>query len=108
MTFPAARREVAQIPVPQPRTTELPVEQVQRLAARATLGQPRLDVQAAVGNDALVLADWLACRALEDAHPMVWVNRYVVPVTTAVSVRAVVSVVPSHLVHAQAVSRSTD
>ena len=49
VALPAARREVAQEALPQPRTAELAVEHVQRLATRAALGQPRLDVQAAVG-----------------------------------------------------------
>src|SRR5688572_24439704 len=44
----------------------------QRLAPRTPLGQPRLDVQAALGDDTLVLADRLARRALVEAdHPRI-------------------------------------
>src|SRR3990172_11121848 len=43
--------------MPQPRATQLPVEQVERLAPRTPLGQPRLHVQAAFADDTLVLAN---------------------------------------------------
>ena len=57
VALPATRREVAQEAMPLPRAAQLPVEQVERLAARTAFGQPRLDVQAAFADDALVLAD---------------------------------------------------
>ena len=57
VALPAARREVAEVPLPEPRAGELAVDEQQRLATRSTLGQPRLDVQAAVVELDLVLAD---------------------------------------------------
>ena len=71
VTLPAARREIAQVALPQPRAAQLAVEHVQRLAPRAPLGQPRLDVQAAVADDALVLAD----RPRGAIGPVAWSPR---------------------------------
>ena len=44
--LPAALREVLEVALPDPRAAQLAVEQVQRPATRASLGQPALDVQA--------------------------------------------------------------
>jgi hypothetical protein len=57
VAFPTARREVAEVALPQPRPGELAVDEQERLAARPPFRQPRLDVQAAVVELDLVLAD---------------------------------------------------
>ena len=57
VALPAARREVAEVALPEPRAGQLAVDEQQRLAARAPLGQPRLDVDAALVELDLVLAD---------------------------------------------------
>ena len=62
VALPAARREVPEIPLPEPRPGELAVDEQQRLAARPPFGQPRLDVQAPVVELDLVLADRPAVR----------------------------------------------
>ncbi len=46
VALPAARGEVAEVALPDPRTGQLAVDEQQRLAARPPLGQPRLDVDA--------------------------------------------------------------
>ncbi len=57
MALPAATGEIAEEPLPGPRAGKLAMHEQQRLAPRATLGQPGLDVQAAVVQLDLVLAD---------------------------------------------------
>jgi hypothetical protein len=58
VTLPAAAGEVVEVPLPDPRAAELAVDEQDRLAPRPPLGQPRFDVQAAVDDLDLVLADW--------------------------------------------------
>ena len=60
VALPAARREVAEVALPEPRAGELAVDEQQWLAARAPLGQPRLDVDAPLVQLDLVLADGTA------------------------------------------------
>jgi hypothetical protein len=62
VALPAAPGEVAEIALPEPRPGELAVDEQQRLAARPALGQPRLDVHAAVVQLDLVLAHRAAVR----------------------------------------------
>ena len=57
VALPAAPGEVAEEALPGPRPAELAVDEQQRLPARSALGQPRLDVQAALVQLDLVLAD---------------------------------------------------
>ena len=57
VAFPAAAGEVAEVALPHPRAGQLAVDEQQRLAPRAPLGQPRLDVEAAIVQLDLVLAD---------------------------------------------------
>ena len=57
VALPAAPGEVAEVALPQPRAGQLAVDEQQRLAPRAPLGQPRLDVEAAIVELDLVLAD---------------------------------------------------
>src|SRR5262245_61064404 len=56
VALPAAAGEIAKKPLPCPRPGELTVNEEQRLASRAALRQPRLDVQAALVQLDLVLA----------------------------------------------------
>ena len=56
VALPAAAREVAEVALPDPRATELAVDQQQRFPPRSTLGQPRLDVQPTIVELDLVLA----------------------------------------------------
>jgi hypothetical protein len=56
VAFPAAPGEVAEEALPEPRPAQLAVDEEQRLAPRTTLRQPRLDVDAAIGQLDLVLA----------------------------------------------------
>ena len=60
--LPAALREVLEVALPDPRATQLAVEQVQRSATGAALRQPALDVQPALLDDDLVLAHRSAGR----------------------------------------------
>ena len=46
VALPAAGGEVAEVALPQPRAGELAMDEQERLATRAPLGQPRLDVDA--------------------------------------------------------------
>ena len=62
VALPAAPGEVAEVALPEPRPGELAVEEQERPAARSALGQPRLDVQAALDELDLVLADGPAGR----------------------------------------------
>ena len=62
VALPAAAGEVVQVALPDPGAAELAVDEQERLAARAPLGQPGLDVQAALGQLDLVLADGPAAR----------------------------------------------
>src|SRR4051794_1236024 len=62
MALPAPRREVAEEPLPQPRTRQLAVDEEERLPPRSALREPRLDVQAAVVELDLVLPDGPAVR----------------------------------------------
>ncbi len=62
MSFPAAPGEVPEVSLPEPRTRELAVNEQERLPAGATLGEPGLDVQAAVEELDLVFANWPAGR----------------------------------------------
>src|SRR5690242_3050975 len=57
MALPAARREVAEVALPDPRPGQLAVEEEQRLATGPSFGQPGLDVQAAGVELDLVLAN---------------------------------------------------
>ena len=57
VALPAAAGEVVEVPLPDPRAAELAVDEQDRLAPRPPLGQPRFDVQAAVDDLDLVLAD---------------------------------------------------
>jgi hypothetical protein len=57
MPLPAATGEVAEVALPQPRAGQLAVEEQERSPAGPSLGQPRLDVQSALGELDLVLAD---------------------------------------------------
>ncbi len=57
MTLPTAPGEVPEIPLPQPGAGELAMDEQQRLASRAPLRQPRFDVEPAVEQLDLVLAD---------------------------------------------------
>ena len=63
VALPAAAGEVAEVALPDPGAAELAVDEQERLAARAPLRQPGLDVQAALGELDLVLADGPAARA---------------------------------------------
>ena len=53
----SASREVAEEPFPQPGSGELAVQEQKRLAARSAFGQPGFDVQPALRELDLVLAD---------------------------------------------------
>src|SRR5207247_7444061 len=57
MALPAARREVAEEPFPDPRSRELAMDEQKRLPSGAALRKPALDVQASVVELDLVLAD---------------------------------------------------
>ena len=57
MALPATAREVVQVALPDPGATELAVDEQERLPARPSLGQPRLDVEAPLRELDLVLAD---------------------------------------------------
>src|SRR4029453_9158603 len=59
---PARRGEEVEHPPQPPRAGELPVDEHQRLAPRTPLRQPRLDIDAAVVELDLVLADRPAVR----------------------------------------------
>ena len=65
------------------------MEQVQRPPSRATFGQPDLDVQAALGDDALVLADGLGRPDVDRRQP-VEARRRAVARRIAVAVHTVV------------------
>ena len=56
VALPAALREVLQVALPQPRAAQLAVDEEERPPPRSALGQPRLDVEAALLDDDLVLA----------------------------------------------------
>ena len=62
VALPAAAGEVVEVALPDPRPAQLAVDEQDRLAPRAALGQPRLHVQAALGELDLVLADGTARR----------------------------------------------
>ncbi len=64
MALPATRREVVQPALPDPRSAEFAVHEQEGLPARPALGQPRLDVQAPLGQLDLVLADRAAAVGL--------------------------------------------
>src|SRR5436190_1573171 len=57
VALPATGREIAEIPLPGPRSGELAVEEQQRLPARAPLGQPRFDVEPSIEELDFVLPD---------------------------------------------------
>jgi hypothetical protein len=57
MPLPSAACQVAEPSLPEPRTGQLTVDEEERPPPRATLGQPRLDVEAALLELDLVLAD---------------------------------------------------
>src|SRR5204862_853508 len=62
VSLPAARSEVAEEPLPEPRAGQLSVHEQEWLASRASLRQPRFDVDAAIVELDLVLADRPAVR----------------------------------------------
>ena len=62
VALPAATGEVAEVALPEPRAGQLAVDEQQRLPSRTALGQPRLDVHAAVVQLDLVLAHRAAVR----------------------------------------------
>src|SRR4029079_4537580 len=57
VTLPAACCEVAEVALPQPRAGQLAVDEQEWLASRAPFGQPRLDIDPALIELDLVLAD---------------------------------------------------
>ena len=86
VALPAAPGEVAEPALPEPRAGQLAVDVEERSAARASLGQPALDVDAALLDLDLVLADGTAsgpgpvgCR--RGTRPVA-VERVVVHLTT--------------------------